>query len=309
VLLDNIPEELRRLPQWVGWSYAPRADRQAQVRWTKVPLDLGTGRLARANDPATWVAFDVARAVLANTEEPLDGIGFMFSDDDPFAGVDFDDAYRDGALCDWARPLVAALDSYTEVSPSGTGVKVYLRGRLSGERHRKAYGGGEVELYDRLRFFCVTGQHLPDTPRETAERQTQLEEMYRTVFKGTHAPVERVFYPFPQAERVKNPFYEMEQSDDELVRRAGTGRGGPRFRALWSGDTGGYRSASEADLALCGLLAFWCDGDGDRIDALFRRSGLYRPKWDEQRGRFTYGARTIGHALSSRSGRIARPGG
>ncbi len=96
--------------------------------------------------------------------------------------------------------------------------------------------------------------------------------------------------------------------DAELVRRATAAANGAKFARLWEGDTNGYATSgnegrSEADLALCSLLAFWCGPDEDRIDALFRRSGLMRPKWDERHygnGR-TYGQGTISKVLSSRS--------
>lgn len=96
--------------------------------------------------------------------------------------------------------------------------------------------------------------------------------------------------------------------DAEIVRRAAAAANGEKFARLWSGDTAEYagdgnEGHSEADLALCSLLAFWCGPDEARIDGLFRRSGLMRPKWDERRygdGR-TYGQGTIGHALSGRS--------
>jgi putative DNA primase/helicase len=84
--------------------------------------------------------------------------------------------------------------------------------------------------------------------------------------------------------------------DRELLERAFTAKNGTEFTRLWNGDTSGQTSHSEADLALCSHLAYWTGGDAARIDSLFRRSGLYRNKWDERRGDQTYGERTIGKA-------------
>jgi primase-polymerase (primpol)-like protein len=100
----------------------------------------------------------------------------------------------------------------------------------------------------------------------------------------------------------------MVLDDAELVRRARSAANGEKFARLWNGDTSGYADGnnegrSEADFALCSLLAFWCGPDKDRIDRLFRQSGLMRPKWDERHygdGR-TYGQGTIGHALAGRT--------
>src|ERR1700722_21015679 len=83
-------------------------------------------------------------------------------------------------------------------------------------------------------------------------------------------------------------------SDDELVEFAANARNGERFKRLWSGDISDYENDhSRADLALCRMLAFWCGPDPERIDQLFRRSGLMREKWNRATGDTSYGALTI----------------
>jgi putative DNA primase/helicase len=155
---DSVPAELRECPQWVGWRYERRDGRNGQRKWTKVPVSLPGGRPAKTSTPSTWCDFTTAVGCYEAGEQKLDGIGFVFSADDPFAGVDLVDA-RDchtGTLAPWAGKAVADLGSYAEVSPSGTGVNVFVRGRLpEGARRR-----GHVEVYDRGRFFTVTGHAL-----------------------------------------------------------------------------------------------------------------------------------------------------
>jgi hypothetical protein len=68
---------------------------------------------------------------------------------------------------------------------------------------------------------------------------------------------------------------------------------------LWQGDTSGYASASEADLALCGMLAFWCGRDIGQMDRLFRKSGLMRDKWNRPQSGSTYGMITIEKAIAN----------
>jgi putative DNA primase/helicase len=106
----------------------------------------------------------------------------------------------------------------------------------------------------------------------------------------------------PTAPRQRRP---IPIDDGDLLRRAATARNGTKFSALMNGDTSAYKSASEADLALCGLLAFWTDGNTERIDRIFRTSGLMRTKWDERRGDRTYGEDTIARACSARAAEAA----
>lgn len=147
----GIPAELRECSQWVAWRYERRGE-----KWTKVPIDPKTGRMASSTDAATWASFDEAFALYQRGA--ADGVGFVFSTDDPFCGVDLDDCLdqASGDLLPWAAEIVRALNSYTEVSPSGTGVKIYVRAKLPPGGNRR----GQVEMYDCKRFFCVTGLGL-----------------------------------------------------------------------------------------------------------------------------------------------------
>jgi primase-polymerase (primpol)-like protein len=157
----DIPKELRDRPQWVVWRYEQRKDKNGQPKPTKVPYQpADPGVNAKSNDPATWGAVEQAAAV-----EAFDGIGFVFAAADPYCGIDLDDC-RDpitGAVHPAATSIVLGLDSYTEISPSGTGLHVIVRATLADLRDgrgcstTKTPWGGKLELYDRDRFFTVTG--------------------------------------------------------------------------------------------------------------------------------------------------------
>ncbi|MDP9375636.1 MAG: hypothetical protein M3Q65_24940 [Chloroflexota bacterium] len=151
--VENIPHELRERPQWVCWRWDWI---QARAKWTKVPINPRTGRLASTADPATWGAFEDALA--RSRDDGLDGIGYVFSEHDPYAGVDLDGC-RDsvtGDITPWALEIARCLDSYTEVSPSGRGLHIFVRAALPRRGNRK----GNVEFYDRGRYLTVTG-HMP----------------------------------------------------------------------------------------------------------------------------------------------------
>jgi hypothetical protein len=221
-------------------------------------------------------------------EKGYQGLGFVFTEEDPYVGVDLDDC-RDphsGEIAPWALEIIRELDSYTEVSPSGTGMHVLLRGELPKGRNRK----GKIEMYDSGRYFTVTGEHLEGTPSKIEERSKRLITLHRRVF-GQDAD-----RPSGDTSALGNDL-----SDQELLVRAMRAKNAEAFGKLWTGDTSGYSSASEADLALCSHLGFWTGGDQDRVDRLFRQSGLYRPKWDERHygNGSTYGQATIERALST----------
>jgi primase-polymerase (primpol)-like protein len=277
LMLTTLPLDVRQSTRCVVWRCERRAGRP-----TKVPY-MAVAPMVRAavDDPRTWAAFDDAVWVVRAGH--ADGVGLVLGAG--ICGADFDHV-RDvetGLVAADVVGLVAQLDSYTEVSPSGSGLHVLARGTLPPGRRRR----GCVELYDGGRFFTLTGRHVAGTPRTLEDRTAALAALHAQLFAA--APqTSTSAHPAPIA------------VDAELLRRAHAAKNGAKFAALWRGDASRYSSRSEADLALCGLLAFWTGGAADRVDRLFRASGLMRPKWDAPRGTETYGARTIAVALGGR---------
>ena len=149
VNLDCLPEELRQRRQWVVWKLEKRDGKP-----TKVPYIAGGSGKASSTDSLTWRSFE--EAVQALETGRYNGIGFVFSSGDPFAGVDLDDC-RDpetGELEEWAAKIVEAFGSYAEVSQSGTGVHIIVTGKAPNKKR------GKVEAYSSERYFTMTGQVL-----------------------------------------------------------------------------------------------------------------------------------------------------
>jgi primase-polymerase (primpol)-like protein len=183
--------------------------------------------------------------------------------------------------------VLVELGSYAEVSPSGTGVKVFVRGKLPPGRRRK----GQIEMYDRGRFFTTTGHRLADSPAIVNERGEELRLLHSRVFGD---PARKA----ADGKRGSHGNLVSGLSDNELMYRAMRATNGEKFGRLWAGDTSDYANCdnegrSEADLALCSMLAFWVGPDEAGIDRLFRQSGLYRGKWE----RPDYRALTLAAAL------------
>jgi putative DNA primase/helicase len=218
----------------------------------------------------------------------MSGVGFVFTEDDPYAGIDLDKCRNPetGEIDQWARKIVDALDSYTEVSPSGTGLHIFVKATLPGRNNRK----GPVEMYESRRYFTLTGKHLNGTPTEIHERHDVLERLYRHVFKDEKRA--------DQTNGYRPRTASLDVGDEDLLELAMRAKNGDKFSQLWRGDTSDYAGdESRADLALCSLLAFWTDGDTMRMDHLFRQSGLMREKWN----RHDYRERTFKRVLEGKT--------
>lgn len=173
---DAVPAELKARPQWVCW----RSIQRGGDKPTKVPFQ-PDGTPAKSDDPTTWHTFDEVCAV----EADFTGIGYVFADDDPYVGIDLDDALDDHgrALPGWAA-MIARFDTYCEVSPSGMGVKMWVKAPWPGSPDetgkRVAWQDGQIEAYHRGRYFAVTGEPY-DEAKPIREDGEAVAGLYRTI--------------------------------------------------------------------------------------------------------------------------------
>jgi len=282
----NIPEVLRSRNQWVCWKLEQR-----NARNTKVPYCPETGRKAQSDSPATWSSFE--QAAIALSTQDYDGIGFVFSSNDPFCGIDLDKCISEvGEVQDWAAEIVSQLDSYTEISPSGNGLHVIIEGRIEDKLGSR---NGHFECYDQGRFFTITGR-LPtslDHSIDIEQRQAELNQVRAENLKRQKQQ--------PQGGDRSACGGDLPAWDDDvaLLEKSFGWKKCAKYKALFDGDTAGYNSASEADLALCNHLAWLLAKDPRRVDRAFRQSGLMRQKWDTVHVQgLTYGAATINKAIA-----------
>jgi len=348
----NIPERITELDQWICWREDDRDGKPTKVPVKPYPTS-GTP-YASATDEGTWRDFETALTYHRESTSRTDGVGFVFDPEAGIVGVDLDNC-RDAdteELDSWAATLVGRLDTYTEVSPSGTGLHILVEGTLPSGRNRR----DDVEMYDRDRFFTVTGAHVDGTPQQIARRQDAILGVHREFVQtkgaseeesldeqagredntatprpvvGPNSGLRRKFGQDPPS--VDDPALEaalhglppneipdpvpqtiadvagpgVELSDDDLLERALDSKSGATIQALLDGDPtlwrtheSRYPSQSEADMGLCFFLGFWTGGDPERMDRLFRKSGLMREKWDKVH--FANGA-TYGDVCLSRT--------
>jgi putative DNA primase/helicase len=282
VVAENIPEELKKLPQWVTWKYVFR-----EGKWTKPPYQVKGRKLASSTDPETWGHFE--DALKTYQSKRVDGIGFVVSANEELVGIDLDHCFdlntRTGEP--WAIDIGRKVKSYSEFSPSGEGIRIFAKGSLpNGHKGKKK---GNIEIYSAERYLTVTGHRLKNAPLTIEARQEQITWLWDTYCKEK-----------PKAERRANGNGAWTPGDEELLAKAFEARNGEKLKRLFDGDVGNYPSQSEADLALCSLLAFWA-ADEAQLDRLFRRSALMRDKWDQKHGATSYGERTTGKAWADRT--------
>jgi putative DNA primase/helicase len=282
----------------MAYRLVPKLDKDGNPtgKVGKPPINPRTGGAGKHNNPATWGSLEEALALGA------DGVGFTLSEDDPLCIIDIDGAIdEDGALTDLAGQVLDKFrGAYVELSPSGRGLHIIIEGRLPG-RGRNSQKLG-LEVYDRLRFVTVTGEYFGEQGEVKPMQEALgwlLAEFWPEAPEGKHR------------KREASPVAAVSLIGDDavLVEKALSSKQGAKFQKLWFGEwEGSYESHSDADEALCGILQFWTQGDAARMDKLFRQSGLYRAKWDEQHGAQTYGAMTVEKALAGSTGHYSGRG-
>jgi primase-polymerase (primpol)-like protein len=265
VRVDEIPNALKADRRWVAWRYELR-----DGRWAKI-LCATSGHHAKANDPATWTTFADVIAVHQN----FDGVGFCFGDG--WSGVDLDHCRDKGNDIEAALGSLQRLrqsGAYVEVSPSATGYKAIghaarIGGQIDFNADRPAF-----TTWQGARFFTITGHGSGDP---TAD----ISEIIDNWFPVGTSVVPLARPSFIRDGDVRGTENIERLSDDDVVRRILDSPQADKFVRLVRGDLSDYgNDHSRADQAFVCILAYWCQGDSDQIDRLFRQSGLMRAKWN-----------------------------
>ena len=294
-MYEKIPEELKSLPQWVGFFRTPAKDGKT----TKKPVNVRTLYGASSTNPETWGTFEQAvqsigkTAKVGESQGKIEGIGFVFAP--PYCGIDLDHVINadTGEINRQALDVISTMDSYTEISPSGTGIHIIYKGEIhKGWKCKKNSGlgnGSDIEMYQQGRYFTVTGNRFNDKEIESRERHAEL--IYKAYMQDEEKPKTAV-----HSSKTKP----LTMTDKDIMDKAMNSSNGMKFARLFNGDTSDYdNDDSRADLALCSMLAFWCNKDIDMMDRIFRQSKLMREKWDEKHGRDTYGNITMQKAVEN----------
>lgn len=297
-VVGNIPAELQELRQWVLWRYIWKVDENTgRAEWAKLPVQ-SDGSAAKSNDSSTWATFKDALNAWDTAQSSFDGIGFMFTPESGIVGVDVDNCVEadeggDLRISKVGGRVIELLDSYTELSPSGSGIHVLVKAELA-EALKDSKTG--IEVYNKGRYFTVTGSLWSDFI-PVQERTDQLRQMVEGVRKAKAAPPKN-----GNGNGHHSPVIAL--TIDDRLKKAFAAQNGQSIARLFHGDTSDYNGDdSAADLALCSKLAFWCENRTDVLDSMFRQSRLMRDKWDVKHSSdgSTYGQMTLSKALGGQT--------
>jgi len=269
---DELPkalQDLAPLPIWVYWKREVRDGKP-----TKVPYNPNRGSKASTINPLHWSTY--TKAAIAAQRYNGDGVGIVFHPETiDLVGVDVDHCLNeDGTLSPAAVDVVRLLNTYTELSPSGTGLHCLMRGSYNGTGRKNTEHG--VELYQKGRYFTVTGNHVDGTPDAIEERTAELATLVDRYFTPPAAtPKAKPTRTTRTAEAGSPP----PLTDAEVIDLARKAKNGDKFTRLYAGDWSGYETQSDADGALACLIAFYTR-DPAQIERIMRGSKLTRDKWD-----------------------------
>ena len=295
----NIPQELKEQNNWVLWKRDRPPGREDA---TKV-LKQANKSNAKSNVSATWTSFDLAVQAYGNNRDFFDGIGFVL--DAGFVGIDFDHCY-DPETKEIQDPNIAALvkdlPGYKEISPSGDGIKVFikfprflehksvenLRGLLNAtgptgfQMKRKGTKGTiAIEVYSKQRYFSVTGNVHEDSSDSIEATDEEIDWAMGLCYEFAKS-VDRIRVNPKDANTQK---YRINRSDEDVIKVAQNAKNGEKFTKLFYGQweelPDNFPSQSEADASLSCSLAYWTNKQTDQMSRIFKASALYRPEKGE----------------------------
>ena len=283
---SGIPPEMKELGKFCLYRIETKS-RDAPKK-DKIPYRKD-GRRADSGNLLDYLSFD--EALEAYKQGNFDGIGIgCFK---PFILVDVDHCVEDGKLDERGNDIVDTLSTYTELSPSGTGIHCFVLADTLAYNKQKYYINNRnthVEVYvpnETHRFLTLTGRKLCGDLSADKSKELQI-ILDKYMSRQTH-----------KVDIIKSKQVGSFLSDESVYTKASLSKQGTKFDALWNGEIPDGKSHSEADMALAEILAFWCGGDIEQMDRLFRSSGLMRDKWDRKQSGSTYGLITLAKAVAN----------
>lgn len=284
-----IPECFRDQKKWVLWKLEYNTEKGGMEKRPLKP----NGRNANAANPRTWVSLETAYNAWKNDKHGVfNGIGYVL-DDSGIVGIDLDHCFTEsGEPTEDAKEFISKLDNqYMELSQSGSGIHIFAKGNIP-----RASKTGTAEFYKSDRFIACTWNVYnghANEPSDAQQRITELFERYKSNGAGSNEG-DKLF------ERPEKEYIADSIPDDQLLEMIRRSASGAKFIKLHDeGDYSDYigndgrPDHSRADQALCELYMYWTDRNAKRAAEFFRKSALYRDKWENRKD---YRIRTLNAA-------------
>jgi putative DNA primase/helicase len=291
---SNIPKELQEVDRWVLWQ--PKLLGNGKVK--KVPVKLYPPRNPRSDwqlfpcsitDDNSFTDFDTVRAhrdEICHDDEL--GIGFRLGDG--WCGVDLDHVISKGQVDPLAKNIIRKIGSYTELSPSNTGIRIIARGDISCRRHKFPFGAKVVEIYgEKNRYFTITGRHICGAIEDKGRVIQRIHDMLIVKYPPILADT-------PTLTPTRLGVSGIE--DATMIRKM---LADSAFRSLWDREREG--DESQLDWTLCCKLAYYCNNDVVLMRRLFEQSPHFETKDVDQLKKWkrkSYSELTIEKTANSR---------
>ena len=275
----KIPREMKDMKNWVLYKKDTR-DNPIHPKKVMISVSGTYWHKARSNNKDDWSHYYKSLNTLFKTK--YDGLAFVL--DEGIIFIDVDNSIDEkGNLSPLAQELLDKFpDTYAEKSCSGRGIHIFLKGKLD-ESFMKRNDSIGLEIYGTKRFCCMTGDIISNVS-ELKDYQKELDEVCNKYLKREERIISNTYS------------YSVSLEDNQILDKAFKSKVGNKIARLYSGDISDYPSHSNADLAFMAFMAFYTKNPS-QLDSIMRSSGLYRDKWDERRGKETYGSITINQAI------------
>lgn len=270
----HIPDELKQLDQWVLHDDE------------KIPKQPNNENASSTN-PNTWGDYWTALEAWKNRRRDFRGIGFVVQESNGYVLIDIDKCRNKstGVIADWAMQIIRKMNSYTEISISGTGIHIFVKGIKTKAGNKKKFEhGGAIEIYDDARFFTMSGNRLDEFPSDIIERKQEIAELCEQYLDDLQVLDNNFVYS------------KSKLTDADIIKMASNDKNGKKFQEGFFGGHGADASATE--LSICNHLAFYTK-DPEQIYRIMQNSALVRNKWDKpiKSGGDTYILYTIKKAI------------
>ena len=296
---DKLPDEIKQEKRFVLWTNQKKPIIPKSVE----SKDGGIG--ASSVDSSTWDTYENAIKYLSIAQKQNDndiiGIGFVLGDG--FCAVDIDHYKEKSGGIYVVKEFQDKLKTYLELSKSNDGYHFLFKCNDMSFLHKNKKNG--IEIYCDKRYIALTGNKEDNSmPFNSNVNKEDIEFLYNKYINDGDNNIDLLNNNITTNTNFTDT-YKSTFSEEEIIKKILASKSKDKFLKYFNGVISENDNHSSLDSSLCLMLAFWCNKDKKMMDSIFRKSALYREKWDEKRGNKTYGEITLDDAIVKQTDTIA----